>query len=240
MPNVVVINESAGVSDAQIEAMLPAFGEQWNRDLRPVWNVEPALFAFAPRSRAPPDGAWWVVFFDDSDQADALAYRDLTNEGLPLAKVFVGALLAAEASISVGATHAICEMAVDPWLNSAYQDGAGVFWAGDVCDPVRGDQYGYRIGDVLVTDFVTPGWFGQHHLPLRMDLGRHADSPFQILSDGYAQYFEAREGWLQATGGRVMSAVHGGTAARGSRRERRARQAHERLEASERRWPPPM
>jgi hypothetical protein len=45
-------------------------------------------------------------------------------------------------------------MAVDPWLNSAYQDPHGHFWAGEVCDPVEDDQYGYEINGVLVTDFV--------------------------------------------------------------------------------------
>ena len=29
-----------------------------------------------------PAGSWWVVFLDNSDQAGALAYHDLTNEGL--------------------------------------------------------------------------------------------------------------------------------------------------------------
>jgi hypothetical protein len=38
-----------------------------------------------------PDG-WWLVFLDNSDQAGALAYHDLTNEGLPLSKVFVNLL----------------------------------------------------------------------------------------------------------------------------------------------------
>ena len=55
-----------------------------------------------------------------------MAYHDLTNEGLPISKVFVKTLQADNASISVGATHELCEMAVDPWLNSAYQDRHGV------------------------------------------------------------------------------------------------------------------
>lgn len=77
-----------------------------------------------------------------------MAYHDLTNEGLPISKVFVKTILADKTSVSVGATHEICEMAVDPWLNSAYQDPQGVFWAGEVCDPVEDDQYGYQIGNI--------------------------------------------------------------------------------------------
>ena len=246
MLNIVVINESTGVSDAAIDAMLPAFAEQWNEDLRSVWGVTPASFAFIPNTERPSARAWWVVFLDDSDQAAALAYNDLTNEGLPIAKVFTRALMAEQASISVGASHEICEMAVDPWLNSAYQDSTGVFWAGDVCDPVEDQQYGYEIGGVLVTDFVTPNWFG-HAQPSslfdrarfdggQLDLGDHADTPFQILSGGYAQLFQGRKGWMQVTGAKAMKSQRVRIPPKGSRRERRARQAAGPLTRSRRCW----
>ena len=159
MLQIAVINESTSISDADVLKMLPAFTHQWNKDLQPVWGVDDAVFHFVSKNQAPAAGTWWVVFLDNSDQAGALAYHDLTNEGLPLSKVFVKTLVADKASISVGATHEICEMAVDPWLNSAYQDLHGIFWAGEVCDPVEADQYGYHIGGTLVTDFVTPNWF---------------------------------------------------------------------------------
>ncbi len=237
MPNVVVINESASVSDAEVQAMMPAFAEQWNEDLRSVWGVEPAAFAFVPNTERPASHSWWVVFLDHSDQAGALAYHDLTNEGLPIAKVFVDSLLAEEASVSVGASHEICEMAVDPWLNSAYQDAAGVFWAGEVCDPVEDQAYGYWIGDTLVTNFVTPHWFGHPRRDSQLDLQDHAEAPFQILSGGYAQMFQVRKGWTQVTGAAAMRSQRAREAAKGSRRERRARQATQALIKSQRLWP---
>ena len=148
----------------------------------------------------PPAGSWWCVFLDNSDQADALAYHDLTNEGLPISKVFAKTLMQDKASISVGATHELCEMAVDPWLNSAYQDPHGTFWAGEVCDPVESDQYGYEIGGVLVTDFITPNWFAHEHAQGAIDLKNHAHTAFQVLSGGYAQRFDPRRGWVQVNG----------------------------------------
>jgi hypothetical protein len=237
MPTIAVINESNGVSDADAG----------------VWGVEQARFTLLPharisRTQPPAAGAWWVVFLDDGDQAAALAYRDLTNEGLPLAKVFVGDLLGERASVSVGASHEICEMAVDPWLNSAYQDSTGVFWAADVCDPVEDDAYGYEIAGVLVSDFVTPGWFGRPPgggvldaagvTGGRLDLREHADTPFQILSGGYAQLFQGRKGWMQVIGHEAMKSPRARTPAKGSRRERRVRQAAEPLKLSRRRWCP--
>lgn len=224
MPQIAVINESSAISDADVQKMMPAFEQQWNKDLAPVWGVDPSTFTFVPKSQMPAAGAgsWWLVFLDDSDQAGALAYHDLTNDGLPISKVFVKTLKGDNASVSVGATHELCEMAVDPWLNSAYQDPHGVFWAGEVCDPVESDQYGYQINGVLVTDFVTPNWFGHQHAGSSIDLKAHAHAPFAVLSGGYAQKFDPRHGWVQVNGERALMS-HQANAPKGSRRERRAR-----------------
>ena len=158
MLQIAVINESTASADTDVQKMIPAFNTQWNNDLNSVWGVGAATFVFNPKQQAPSAGSWWVVFLDNSDQGSALAYHDLTNEGLPISKVFVKTIQADNSSLSVGASHEICEMAVDPWLNSAYQDPQGIFWAGEICDPVEADHYGYQIGGILVTDFVTPNW----------------------------------------------------------------------------------
>jgi hypothetical protein len=205
MPLLAVINQSTAISDADVQKMLPAFTQQWNNDLKPIWGVEPATFTFVPKGHAPAAGTWWLVFLDNSDQAGALAYHDLTNDGLPISKVFVKTLVADRASISVGATHELCEMAVDPWLNSAYQDPHGVFWAGEICDPVEADQYGYEIGGVLVTDFITPNWFAHEHAQGNIDLKGHSRKAFEVLSGGYAQKFDPDRGWQQVTGSMAMS-----------------------------------
>jgi hypothetical protein len=236
MPNIVVINESTAISDQQVQGFMPAFDQQWNKDLYAVWGVAHAEFTFSPRGQAVAPQAWWMVFLDDSDQAGALAYHDLTNDGLPIAKIFVKSLLADHASISVGATHEMCEMAVDPWLNSAYQDLGGNFWAGEICDPVEADQYGYMIDGVLVTDFVTPSWFGHQHAQPRMDMQDHARVPFEVLAGGYAQKFDSQNGWVQVNG---PDAMHSAMAARpcyGARRDRRVRQSQTRLFRSELHW----
>jgi hypothetical protein len=223
MPQIAVINESTVINDAAVQQMLSAFDHQWNNDIGPVWGLEAATFTFTPANQMPPAGSWWVVFFDNSDQAGALAYHDLTNEGLPISKVFVKTLQDDKASVSVGATHEICEMAVDPWLNSAYQDPHGVFWAGEVCDPVESDQYGYEIGGTLVTDFITPNWFAHQHAQGAIDFKGYVRAAFEVLSDGYAQKFDPHRGWVQVNGSRALLG-HQAHAARGTRRELRARQ----------------
>jgi len=223
MPAIAVINESTAATDTSVQNMIPAFSTQWNHDLNSIWGVGDAQFTFVPKHHAPATGAWWVVFLDDSDQAGALAYHDLTNEGLPISKIFVKTIEADNSSLSVGATHEICEMAVDPWLNSAYQDTQGTFWAGEICDPVESDEYGYQINGVLVTDFVTPNWFGHQHAQSQIDKQGHASRPFAVLTGGYAQKFDPKSGWQQVTGKQASHKKRVANAPVGSRRERRER-----------------
>lgn len=238
MLQIAIINESSAdaISDAAVQAMIPAFDSQWNKDLNSVWGVGAATFTWVPKQAQPPTGSWWVVFLDNSDQADALAYHDLTNEGLPISKVFVKTIQGDNDSVSVGATHEICEMAVDPWLNSAYQDDAGVFWAGEVCDPVEDDKYGYKIGGTLVTDFVTPNWFGHQHAVGDIDLQHHSMAAFEVLAGGYAQKFDAAsKSWVQVNGSQALRSKRAAHAPEGSRRERRSR-GWVKWERSKARW----
>ena len=95
--------------------------------------------------------------------------------------------------------------------------------AGEISDPVEADQYGYEIGGILVTDFVTPNWFEHKNAVGAIDLQRHAKTAFQVLSGGYAQKFDPQKGWVQVTGAAAARTVRGSQAAAGSRRERRAR-----------------
>jgi len=118
MITIAVMNESTAISDTQVQMMLPAFTTQWNRDLAPIWGLDRVTFALIPKQGRPLAGAWWLVWLDDADQGDALAYHDLTDEGLPLCKVFVKTTLADGASISVAASHAICGIRLKRWFSS--------------------------------------------------------------------------------------------------------------------------
>jgi hypothetical protein len=236
MPQLAIINESTSISDQDVQNMMPALEQQWNNDLRSVWGVEEAALIFVPKGQAPAPGTWWVVYLDNSDQAGALAYHDLTNDGLPISKIFVKSILSDNSSISVGASHELCEMAVDPWLNSAYQDPQGTFWAGEVCDPVEDDKYGYQIGQILVSDFVTPNWFAHQYAQAAMDFKGNANASFAVLSGGYAQKFDPQHGWQQINGSRAALSNRVAQPEAGTRRARRARQWKSKLERSEVIW----
>jgi hypothetical protein len=222
MINIAVINESTVYTDQQAQQTMAALQTQWNRDMAPVWGIEDATFVWTPKGTTPPATSWWLVFLDDSDQAGALAYHDVTNTGLPISKVFVKTIQSDNSSVSVGASHECCEMAVDPTINLSAQDPNGLFWAYEVCDPVEDDQYGYDIGGVLVSDFVTPAWFGFQSSGAPFDFQKKAGAAFAILSGGYAQSNNG-SGWTQTTGQKARASAMVMAPPKGSRRERRTR-----------------
>jgi hypothetical protein len=218
-----VINESTVYSEEEALATMHALQSQWNKNLAPVWGLDQSTFTYLGKGKKPAPGNWWVVFLDNSDQAGALAYHDVTNDGFPLSKVFVKTILGDNSSVSVGASHECCEMAVDPTINLAAQDPDGLFWAYEVCDPVEDDSYGYKIGDVLVSDFVTPAWFGfQGSEGKPLDYQKKTTAPFQVLSGGYAQNNNG-QGWTQVTGERARQFARLVKPPVGSRRDLRVR-----------------
>lgn len=62
-------------------------------------------------------GSWWLGIFDDSDVPGALGYHDVTNEGLPLGKVFAGTDIKYEANWTVALSHELLEMLADPEID---------------------------------------------------------------------------------------------------------------------------
>jgi hypothetical protein len=157
-----VINESTVLADSDVAPVVAALQKQVSNDFRPIWGVD-AVLTIVPKTAQPPTGSWWLVLLDDSDQANALGYHDLTTEGLPIGKVFADSDLKAGTSWTVTASHELLEMLGDPNINlTAFVQNtntAGMLYAYEVCDACEDDSFGYQIDNVLLSDFVYPSWF---------------------------------------------------------------------------------
>ena len=84
---VAIINESSVVTDAELQHWIPALQTQVSDQFADIWGVD-AQLSFVPRADQPTPGTWQLVVLDDSDQAGALGYHDVTADALPLGKVF--------------------------------------------------------------------------------------------------------------------------------------------------------
>src|SRR5207248_11429605 len=98
---VTVLNACQWLEDGDAQATVNALEEQVHKHFAPVWRIDAKIaFCGGVRGQRLADilqnakikltpGAWWLVLLDNSDQAGYLGYHDVTNEGLPMAKVFI-------------------------------------------------------------------------------------------------------------------------------------------------------
>jgi hypothetical protein len=222
-----VINESTVLADADVVPVVAALQEQVSNDFLPVWGVDAEL-SIVPKSSQPPAGSWWLVLLDDSDQANALGYHDLTSEGLPIGKVFAASDLKAGTSWTVTASHELLEMLGDPNINLTVfvqnSNTAGTLYAYEVCDACEDDSFGYTIDNILLSDFVYPAWFESFRTEgsTQFDRMNKIKTPFGLLSGGYIGVFNVSSGsgWQQHTAEKHPPNLQNRGAV-GTRRERR-------------------
>jgi hypothetical protein len=222
-----VINESTVLADNDVLPVVAALQKQVTNDFRPVWGTDAEL-SIVPKGAQPPSGSWWLVLLDDSDQANALGYHDLTSEGLPIGKVFAASDLKAGTSWTVTASHELLEMLGDPNINLTVfvqnTNTAGILYAYEVCDACEDDSLGYQIDNILVSDFVYPSWFESFRTEgsTQFDRVNKIQTPFQLLTNGYIGVFTVNSGsgWTQQTEQKRPANVLNRGAV-GTRRERR-------------------
>jgi len=227
--HVAIINESTVVPDNEVAAATAALQIQVTRDFAPVWGID-AKLTFIPTGQKPPAGIWWLVVLDNTDQAGALGYHDITSDGLPLGKVFVATDLQYGLKWTVTASHELLEMLGDPNINLAATQEPGrnggimTLYAYEVCDACEADGYGYDIDGVTLSDFVYPSWFESFRAAnsTKFDFQGEISEPFELLPGGYISVYdvESGQGWSQLTAEKGPMTY----AARphvGSRRERR-------------------
>lgn len=207
MIHISVINASSVLTDAQVSAAVPALQTQISRDFAPAWGTD-AHLDFVPLSGRPAAGSWWLSILDDSDQADALGYHDVTSDGMPLGKVFARSDIRYGYQWTVTASHELLEMLADPDINLCalvMMSTSSRLYAYEVCDPCEADALGYKIGDVLVSDFVLPTWFERLRGRHQVDFCKHLLTPLTLAPGGYMSFMDmgSHVGWQQKSAASV-------------------------------------
>ena len=217
---VAITNISSVLTDAQVAAVIPAMQTQQTRDLAPAYDVEPMQICFIPHGQPMPLDHATCVISDTSDQAGALGYHDVDERDRPIIHVFAKDDIDNGLSWTVTLSHELIEARIDPHINDTVfvenypGTGGPAVLAKEPGDAVEADRYGYKIGDVLVSDFVLPAWFDERAVSGPYSFRNHVSAPFQIADEGYIGRWDGQQ-WTQDGLQRH--------AARGSRRERRAR-----------------
>jgi hypothetical protein len=161
-----------------------------------VWGTPAKLF----KSTDFVKNDWAMVFLDDADQPGALAYHDLTPDGLPLAKVFVRTIVQNREPVSIATSHELVEMLVDPAINmmTTGPDPKAVY-AYESADPV--EEESFNVNGFPMSDFVYPSYFEIFRKPgsVKFDQVNKVQKPFQILKGGYQIVMKNGE-WTQIFG----------------------------------------
>jgi len=218
LPTITCFNKATVPLGVDLDALIAAMQVYIDEHVAPVWGTPAKLIKTTGFQK----GAWAMVFLDDADQPDALAYHDLTPDGLPEAKVFVKTTLADHELVSVSASHELVEMLVDPAINlMTTGPDPKVIYAYESADPV--EALSFEVDGIAMSDFVYPAYFEDFHKPgsVKFDHQDKVNKPFEILSDGYQIIFKNGK-WSQVFGSEAKKRSFAREDRRGHRSEQRA------------------
>jgi hypothetical protein len=188
--DIVIVNRSTVLTDAEIEKAMPAFQDQVTHDWLPHWPGRGATLHFAGKDAAVPKGMWPLYVLDHTDVPGAGGYHDDDNN-LPQGKVFAADAMEYGEHWTVDLSHELLEMLGDPTTNTIIAiPRSPLHCLQEVCDAVEADQYGYERDGVLLSDFVLPGYFtghlGTNEPPHAYDFKGHLRNPVpSLLHGGY-------------------------------------------------------
>jgi len=198
---VALLNRCSVMSDDQGRHIMQALQRQVSHDFRAFWHIDVHLRFVPKKDLESWQGAWNLLLLDDSDEATALGYHDLTPEGMPVGKCFIKTDLKYGALPSVTVSHELLEMLLDPYINDyCYDPARGYFVAKEASDAVEADELGYKIGDVTVSDFVLPPFFDPSaagRSGAQFSFCDNVHRPFALAEGGYEIIYVPGRGWDQ-------------------------------------------
>jgi hypothetical protein len=187
VPTIACFNKATVPLGADLGALIAAMQHFASGCVAPVWGTPATLVKsidFLPK-------AWAMVFLDDADAANALAYHELTPDGFPISKVFVRTIQQDKQSLSVSASHELVEMLVDPAIN-LYSTGpdSRTLYAYESADPV--EETWFKLDGFDMTNFVYPSYFEIFRKPrsTQFDYMKKVTQPYKMLAGGYQIVFK--------------------------------------------------
>ena len=198
LAEIVIVNKSTVLTDAEITAVLPAIQAQVDEDFMPIWHARAKLsFVGAGHHVARDD--WPLYIMDHTNQPGALGYHQ-DSHGRVSGRVFAADDKTYGVSWTVDLTHELLEMLADPTTNTIIEMPDGRSCLQEVCDAVEDDAVAYTKNGVLVSNFVLPSYFykGEGH---KYDFRGKLHGPAPALTPGgYLGIYDPATGqWTQVT-----------------------------------------
>jgi len=198
---VAIVNSSTTTSDSDLQPIVAALQTQVNEHLAPIWGTGADLSFFAKDKNVPADN-WKLEIIDNPDQPGMLSYHSYTDSGLPFAKISAVAIKSSGLSLSQSMSHELLNMLVDPRGNSMIfvdsSDGTKAkLYIVEVADACEAEEDGYRINQILVSNFVYPTWFEpsiKSEENVQLDHLKRLKKPLELCPNGHAYVYEISNG----------------------------------------------
>jgi hypothetical protein len=204
--NVVLVDRTRSIDTTLLHAAAIALDQQVTKDLASVWPGISANVSMAPSIKALAPGSWPVFLVKSLPPGEGGFHLDKHNQ--PYAKVIASPT---DDSWTIDASHEIVEMLVDPYGNRMHTsraikidgdnvvDATGVFnYLVEACDPCEANDFGYQIGGILVSDFITPAYYESGVTPGRpCSFKGNITRPRELLKGGYISYVQPDGSWNQ-------------------------------------------
>lgn len=163
--------------DVDINDLIAALQEQVSRDFAPLWGIDATLHVAEEQNHTD----YTVLLMDSVMDQNAMGFH-INDNNVPVAKCGIGDALKYHVDPTTVISHELLEMLADPFTNRlvAVANDTRQFMV-EVCDPCT--EYYYQIGDITVSDFCTPRYFGYTNVGHFDQLGK-LDSSCPYLGYG--------------------------------------------------------
>lgn len=234
-----LVNRSTLYPDARVNALAIALQLQVSNALASTWGIDAEIVPVTT-DKTPPASIMQLILLDDQAQAQYLGFHYQAPDGTPQGVILVAEDQKYGVPDGATASHELCELLLDPAINSFRQAPNGDLYIQELCDAVNGRVYqsdaGHEDGSpIYLADFVLPSWFyGQGQPPytwMEKEFGaKPIKAPFGLAPGGYISVL--RNGvWVNLAGSEVTAQhlVPGEFSRRSERIRRYATQAGETL-----------
>lgn len=220
MVKIAIVNQTTHLTDTDVLPVVKALQIQLDHDFAFYYGYSAELY-WVDKGKQPRPNMSQLVLLDNSDDAGALGYHDLTKDGYPLGKVFVETTRKSGGKWTVTASHEMLEMMADPTINLSVEVG-NILVAYEIADPVERDEDGYDINGISVSNFVLPAYFEPvNPFRTKFDIQGKLKKPAPtMLPGGYLSISKHIGSWTEIYADKV-NVKYTDRATLGSRREKR-------------------
>lgn len=208
VPHVAIVATTNRIQFYDLQKAVQALQIQIQLHVKQYWNLNVYRYLDAEIKaysslQGVPFGSW-VVLIEDKIDTDSYGYHYLQEKAqfyAPLNTPY--AKIKYSDNWTLILSHEVIELLLNPFLENfryAEIEGKKVRLVVEPSDPAQFQQYGYKINNVLVSDFVTPNFYDLVYTPnTQYSYTGQITKPLELLENGYFsfQYLDRLEIWFQ-------------------------------------------